>query len=76
MEPRGQLRASRAIRVEGARAPSNVPPPMNRPARQLANVKQKLADKEARAKATGRKLGKKAKQWRQDAAKHEAVAAG
>jgi hypothetical protein len=49
---------------------------MNRPARQLANVKQKLADKEARAKATGRKLGKKAKQWRQDATKHEAVAAG
>jgi hypothetical protein len=64
------------FRLEERGPSSKVPGPMNRPARQLANVKQKLADKEARAKATGRKLGKKAKQWRQDATKHEAVAAG
>ena len=43
---------------------------MSRPARQLVNLKKKLAQKESRAASRGRKAGAKIKVWRKDVAKH------
>lgn len=43
---------------------------MSRPARQLVNLKKKLAQKESRAASRGRKQGTKIKQWQKDVAKY------
>jgi len=43
---------------------------MSRPARQLVNLKKKLAAKESRIASRGRKPGDKTKQWRKDATKY------
>ena len=46
---------------------------MNRPARQLTNLKAKLASKESRSE---RKVGKRAKRWKKAVAQYTPVAEG